>query len=463
MSDRYGSYPPDEPIIGGPTPPPPPPGAGSAVGYEPVVGDPADYDEEAAEWDDEAYDDEGYADDYDEYEYADDEYYDEYDDYYIDDEPATRQPLFYVFIAAAVLVGVAAIFLLFAFVRGGNGDAGPTTDFRVSIESPRNGDRIEVGAEAVITVSAAATEEIARFELFVDGEAVTGVDATPPATGDIYHATMKTVFNEKGEHELWVRVISVSGASKDSDKVRVVVVEDIGDRPVRIKGRVLASVTMRTGPGDDYESAGTLQPGREVDVIGRTRNGEWLLIDVGGGNWVPRSAIELLDSIELVPIREPTPTPVPTPTPEPSPTPTPEPQLPDFAPTDAFLVGNNLLRVTIANRSSASYEGVLVVSATGVGADPPSIAVNVSLPGHSSITVDFTLSPGITEETTVNVKVDPDNAIEETVEDNNSVTFVLQPPADQPTPTPTDEPDDETPTPTEEALAPGLEPRRRAA
>ena len=461
MSDRYGSYPPDEPIIGGPTPPAS--ASGSAVGYEPVVGDPAEYGDEEA-WDDEAYVDDEYAEDYDEYGYADEYYADEYDEgYYVDDEPATRQPLFYVFIAAAVLVGVAAVFLLFSFVRGGNGDDAPVADFRVSVESPRNGDRIEVGAEAVVTVSAAATEEITRFELYVDGELVTGVDATPPATGDIYHATLKTTFNQKGEHELWVRVISVSGASKDSDKVRVVVVEDIGERPVRIKGRVLATVTMRTGPGDDFEAAGTLQAGREVDVIGRTRNGEWLLVDVGGGNWVPRSAIELLDSIELVPVREPTPTPVPTPTPEPSPTPTPEPDMPDFAPTDAFLVGNNLLRVTIANRSGAAYEGILVVSATGVGADPPSIAVNVSMPGYSSITVDFTLDPPLTREATVNVKVDPDNAVPETVEDNNSVTFVLQPPASQqPTPTPTEETED-TPTPTEEAFAPGLVPRRRAA
>ncbi|MCK9518403.1 MAG: SH3 domain-containing protein [Dehalococcoidia bacterium] len=431
MSDRYGSYPPDEPIIGAPPPGSEPSARGAGIGYEPVEAEADYYDDEEAGWDDESYDA-----DYDEYGYAEDEdaYYD--DGYYIDDESPARQPLFYLFVVAAVLVGAAAIFLLFSLVRSGDdGGGGVAADFRVSLDSPRNGDRVEIGKETQVMVSATATEEIAKFELLVDGKVVDQVNAMPPATGSVYHATMRTTFQEKGERELWVRVTSVSGATQDTDKVKVVAVEDIGDRPVRIKGKVLASVTMRAGPGNDSDSHGTLQPGREIDVIGKTRNGEWLLIDVDGGSWVPRTAIELLDSIDLVPVKEPTPTPQPTPTetPEPSPTPTPEETLPDFAPTDAFLIdGGRALRVTVTNRSTTTYEGMLVVSATGVGASPPSKAFEVVLAGNSSITVDFDVDPPVMEQKTVNVKVDPDNAIEEMVEDNNSANFVLQPPVEQP-------------------------------
>ncbi|MGE5501795.1 MAG: CARDB domain-containing protein, partial [Ignavibacteriales bacterium] len=221
-----------------------------------------------------------------------------------------------------------------------------------------------------------------------------------------------------------------------TDKVKVQAVEDIGDRPVRIQGRVLTSVTMREGPGDQFDAAGTLQAGREVTIIGKTRNDEWLLLDIDGGRWVPSTAIEPLDSIELVPIKEPTPTPQPSPTntPEPSPTASPTPDSgPDFVPMNAILIdGGRALRVTVANQSTENFSGVMVVSATGVGAAPPSKAFDVTLPANSSTTVDFDLDPPLTTQKPVTIKVDPDNVVKEANEDNNVATIPLLPPVEEP-------------------------------
>lgn len=428
MSDPYGSYPPDEPVIGASVPPPLPRTPGGAVDYAPAEG----YYDDGAEWDDEAdgaYDDE-YG--YDEEEYG-----------YYDEPPPARQPMFYLFLAMTVLVGAAIVVLLFSLVgsRGGGDEPTPTSttgDFRVALDSPGPGDRVNIGQKTQVTVSATSNETIVRFELFVDSVSVDQIKATPPATGDVYLGVMSTTFTKKGEHDLFVRVHGESGATKDTDTIKVQAVEDVGDQPVRVQGRVLTTVTLREGPGNDFASAGTLASGREVTITGRTRNSEWLLLDIDGGRWVPSTAIEPLDSIEFVPYREPTPTPQPTATPtiEASPTPSPTPTggtRPDFVPVDAILIdGGRALRITISNQSANGYNGPLVVSATGIGAVPPSKAFNVSLPANGSTTVDFDIDPPLTEAKTVSIKVDPDNALPEANEDNNVANIPLSPPVEPP-------------------------------
>ncbi|MGE5595608.1 MAG: Ig-like domain-containing protein, partial [Hyphomicrobiales bacterium] len=174
-----------------------------------MTGDPYYYPEDAEDWDEDEYDDA-----YDDYEY------DEYDDGYYADSPA-RQPMFYVFLAMAALIGVAAVVLLFSLVGGGddNNDPAGSAEFRVSLDSPRNGDRVDIGKAVQVTVQATANEAIDKFELFVDGKSVDQVQATPPASGSAYIGVLNTTFTKKGEHELYVRVYGVSGASKDTDKV----------------------------------------------------------------------------------------------------------------------------------------------------------------------------------------------------------------------------------------------------
>src|SRR5688572_4702103 len=149
MTDRYGSYPPDEPVIGANYPPAPSPsehhnqpeyiGAGSAWApsnrgavappeqWEPAPVDGAD----------------PYAD-----EYGED--YDEYDGY--QDENPARQPMFYAFIVMAVLIGGGLIFLLFALF-GGDGD-GPEAGFNVSIQTPASNERVHIDNPVDVTVRA---------------------------------------------------------------------------------------------------------------------------------------------------------------------------------------------------------------------------------------------------------------------------------------------------------------------
>lgn len=426
MSDRYGSQPPDdEPMIGAPEPPriasPPLP-------RQPIIGGYAEEQEEDWEYADEPYNDE----------YGDDDDY--YDDYY-DDSPA-RQPMFYVFIALAAIVGGIFIFLLYSLVAGDGDDPQKTAaDFKVIIDQPVPNDRIETGKDFTIAVRATATEAIALIELQVNGEPVDQyVPQSPPPTDLIYAASFSWRFGNKGEYKIAVKVTSESGATRLSEIVTVVAYEGVGERPVSVAGKVLASVSMRNGPGETYEVVGRLNPGQEVKVIGKTRDSEWLLIEEGGQRWVPRTAIELAESLALVPIKEPTPVPatptstsVASPSPSPSPSPTANPNTPDFAPTNAALTnGGTTLRVTVGNLSSNAFNGSLVVSVAGVGPGTLTQAFGVQIAANGNTIVEFELSPPVTTQKTAQVKVDPDNAIKEANEDNNAASFGLQPPLEQP-------------------------------
>ncbi len=433
MSDRYGSYPPDEPVIGANYPPAPSPsgyqqqpeyiGAGDA--WAPSGTGAAAPDQWAPT---PVGTDDPYAGEYDEY----DEDYDDYGDGYGDESPA-RQPMFYVFIAMAVLIGGGLIFLLFALF-GGNGDD-PEVGFRVSIGTPEQNERVHIDTVTDVTVSATSSEEITQFELFVDDRSVDQMAVTAPGADNVYSGTLHYTFDRAGEYELFVRVKSVSGATEDSEKIKVVAIQPVGDRPVEIKGRVIGTASVREGPGESFDVIRTLTAGEEVTIIGKTRDGSWLLLD-GDQGWVRKEAIEPLESLALVPVKDPTPTQEPTPedTATPIATPTVSPNAPDFVPANALLIdGGDTLRITVQNLASAPYEGPLVVGVSNVGVTSPQVAVDVNIPANGSVTVDFELDPPITSTgSTVQVTVDPGNAVEESSEDNNNATFVLTPAAEAP-------------------------------
>ncbi len=429
MSDRFGSEPPDKPIIGANpsrTPPPPPP-------RPPVIGGYSEEPLPSADWEDEG----PYDDDYD-YGDEDEDYYDEY----YDDAPA-RQPMFYVLLALAAIVGGIFIFLLYSIVTGNGGDEPKKlTDLKIVIDQPFQNERIETGKPLTVSMRANSTEPINRIELLINGNVVDQFLPPPPPPADLTYAhSFNWRFSAKGDYKVIVRVTSESGGTRSSDAVTVVAFEGVGDKPVAIKGKVLASVSMRTGPGESFEAVGRLNPGDDVNVLGKTRDSEWLLIESNNQQrWVPRTAIELLESLALVPVREATPvpatptsTPSRSPSPSPSPSPTANPRAPDFAPTNAVLVdGGARLRVTIANLSSNAHAGSLVVSVSGVGPGTLTQAFGVNLPANGNATVDFDLNPPVTGQKTAQVKVDPDNAIKEANEDNNVASFGLTPPLDQP-------------------------------
>ncbi|MEO6397663.1 MAG: CARDB domain-containing protein [Tepidiformaceae bacterium] len=429
MSDRYSPYPPDEPVIGAtyPTAPPLPPypadgGYVSAPSY-------VDDTEEDGDWDEG--EDDGYQD----------EYEDNYSESYYEDTPA-RQPMFYLFIALAALVGGIVIFLLFSFVNGGGGNEPKTAGavkFNVAIQSPIKDKRIEIGKPEDVIVEASSTEPIVRFELFIQDKLADTVEVKDTSADNKYRANLKATFERKGEFNLYVKVTSASGATQQSDKLRVIAIEPVGDRPATINGKVVATVNLRTGPGENFEQVGTLTEGKIVKIIGRTANNEWLLVDMDGGRWVKASAIDPQDSLALVPIRQVTPTAVPaTNTPQPSPSASPSPvpsptanaSAPDFAPTGAVAIdGGTRLRVTVGNRGAANYAGAVVVSVSGVGPGTLTQAFNMNLPAGGSAVADFELNPPLSSGRTAVVKVDPENALKETNEDNNSASFSIAAPA----------------------------------
>lgn len=429
MSDRYGSYPPDEPVIGATYPPPAPPEdegyAGEEAGPEETY-----YDEDAGGWDE----GEEYADD----QYEGDEYY---DDYY-DDAPV-RQPMFYVFIGMAALVGGIIIFLLFSALNNGGGKTAPKppVDFKVLLNSPTDGQRIATGQATNVSVEATSTEPITRFAVYLDGQSVASQQVTTTPPNNTYSATLTLPpLTERRNYKLFVRVTSSSGATKDSDTITIVGIEAVGDRPVSIQGQVVATTNVRSGPGDNFDLLQTLDAGQTVTIIGKTSDGNWLLIDLNGEKWVKRNAINELDSLALVPVRDPTPVPQPTATstvpptaaqpsvsPSPSASPTTNASLVDFLPAGAVLInGGATLRVTIANNSNNAYNGPLEVAVSGISATQPDQAFQVNLPAAGNVAVDFALSPAVTSDTSVTVKVDPNNAVKEQRKDNNTATFSVK-------------------------------------
>jgi hypothetical protein len=454
MSERYGTgYPDDEPVIGGggfapPSAPLIPPGLPHYIGGTVET----EYDEPEIGAHSNGYSENGYSENgYAEDEYAeDDEYYEEEDDeygYYEDDydaESPARQPMFYVFVALAALVGGIVVFLLFSLVNNDNkdgGGGGGSTSFAVKIDSPPKDKRIEIGKSEEVIVQASATESISLFELFVGDRLADSVNVTETPPDNKYRATLKYTLPARGNYDLMVKVTSSSGATKESDKVRVIAIEPVGERPQTIRGKVVADTTLRSGPGDSYPEVGTLKAGEEVTILGKSKQIDWLLIDTAQGQkWAKRTAIDPLDSLDLVPQRDVTPTPAPTqeptrttipsPSPSASASPTANPNAPDFVPTNAILLeGGARLRVTLQNVSTNAYNGPLTIEVSGdVGSKELAIAANV--PGNGgTATVEFDLgTPITTAGKKAVVSVDPKNAVKESREDNNGATFVLLPP-----------------------------------
>ena len=444
MTERYEhGYPEDEPVIGGyaPSAPPlPPPGRPHYIG-----GAPADeYEEPLIGYSQEAPGN-GFATDG----YEDDEYEEEYEYYgdeYYEDAPA-RQPMFYVFVALAALVGGIVIFLLFSLVNNGDtpgGTGGGATKFEVRIDSPPKDKRVEIGKTEEVIVQASATEAITRFELFVGDKLTDTVNVSETPPDNKYHAVLKLTLTAKGNYDLVVKVTASSGATKESSKVRVIAIEPVGERPQTIRGKVVADTILRTGPGESYPESGTLSAGLEVTILGKSKAVDWLLIDSAlGGRWAKRSAIDPLDSLDLVPARDVTPTPFPTqpPTsttiPSPSPSssviPSPNPNSPDFVPTNAILIdGGSVLRVTVQNVSNNAYKGALVV---GISGDMPGqeVVIDANLAANGgSATLDFDIPDITTPGKKAVVAVDPKNLVKELREDNNGATFVLLPPEEPP-------------------------------
>ena len=361
-------------------------------------------------------------------------------------EGAPRSPAFYVVLLLALAIAGTLVFLLFQLLGGGEDDVEPVAPppdvpAEARIESPGAGDRVTVGQERTVVAGIVSGEALARVELLVGG-IVADQRFGPERTGESdWGVALTASFAAAGEYDLVVRAITIGGEEIASEPVRVVAEAPVEVTPAReLRGDVVAVASLRTGPGDTYSQAGTLEPGDTVTVTGRTRDLVWLEVERGGGLWVRRAAVTLDGSLDLAPVREtgPAPTAPATLTPEPTGTATPSVTAtatpasadPDFIAVNAVLVeGGALLRVTISNPSTNPFAGSIVVGVSDdVPANPSEQVINVSLPPNGTADIDFTLDPPVTDQASVNVTVDPDNAISESNEDNNATNFVLAAP-----------------------------------
>ena len=368
---------------------------------------------------------------------------------------AGRTAAIYVSTIAALVIGGILIFLLFQ-VLGGDDKPPPITPppevvvAEARIESPVPGERITVNEERAVIVSVVSGEDIVRFELLISG-IVTDQQFSGTVTAEnTYAAVLQARFEAAGAYDLVVRAFTASGKEIVSDPIQVVAIPPVVATPeVLTTCEIVAVASLRTGPGEAYNQAGTLEPGDVVTVTGKTLNLQWLQIERGGGLWVRFNAVEttcvLIDvtNVEPPPLPDPTPTrppadtqedtETPTPTPSVSPTPAVSPNAPDFIPSDAVLIARGAtLRITITNTSTNPFSGAIVVRVEGVDASPAEQVVNVAMDPNGTAAVNFTIDPPVTEQSSVTVTVDPDEAIAESSEDNNTVEFVLAPPPEGP-------------------------------
>jgi uncharacterized protein YraI len=435
--------PPDEPIIGGPPPTPSPPTYTPENGPAPYAPPPT--------YDDDGYAEDGYDDDWDDGYYEGDDQYGYYDDY--DERPPSRQPIFWVFLALAAIVGAVVVFFIFMLVRdngGGDDNATVTPEFSILIDSPQDNARIEVDKPQTFAIRAKSTQPLETIALLVDGKeaASKDVSAEPKPDDGIYHASLKTTFKEKREYKVAVRVTTIHGAENDSKPITIVAFEPVTSGPSTVTGKVVATVGARSGPGDAFDVVRTLQAGDTVTIVGRSADNQWLVIQGGnnGQQWVRAAAITVQGSLDEVPVVEPPNSPTPSPTVEQTPTatPTPNPGAPDFVPGNASLIQNGgVLQITVANIGESAYQGPLAIAIDGVVGSQVRV-FNVNMAANGGTAINFALNADVTTGGQVTVTVDPDGVVHEARDDNNSASFTVQGPVIEPTPTP--QPTIETPT-----------------
>lgn len=359
----------------------------------------------------------------------------------------------YFFTLVALAIGGVLIFLLFQVLNDEPDDLveptpPPRVETEASIETPAPGATVPVGEDTAVIVRVVSGEEIVRFELLVSG-IVTDQEFSGRVTGEnTYAAVLTARFEAAGSYDLVVRAYTASGEQIVSDPIRLRATPPVQETPeVVITAEVVALTSLRLGPGEVYNQAGTLEPGQVVTVIGKTLNQQWLQVETGGGLWVRFSAVDISpEDLAGVPAVEPPPAPADTPTPPPTqvtgtetPTPTPTgtqqppPNAPDFIPTNAEPIeGGTILRITLTNASTNPFSGPIAVLVEGVSASPAEQVLTVSMEPNGTAALNFALDPPITEQTTVTVTLDPDDAVAEANEDNNVTEFILVPPPEGP-------------------------------
>ena len=353
----------------------------------------------------------------------------------------------YFFTLTALVIGGILIFLLFRILSEDGDDPPPQTPVPVAaqarIEAPTPGQQVPISEDLAVIASVVSGEDVVRFELLITGIITDQVFTSRVTDENTYAAVLTARFEAAGVYNLVVRAYTATGAEIRSDPVQVQVIPapEPTAEPMTT-AVVVADTEVRTSPYEEGNQAGTLEPDQVVTVIGATADQQWLLLE--NQLWIRLSAVTIdpqdLSALEVV---EPPPPPTPTPTPPPrdpenpdeTSTATASPatedlsNAPDFIPTNAVLLDRgSTLRITITNTSTNPFSGAVVVGVAEVPADPAEQVVNVSIEPNGTTAINFTLDPPVTEQVSVTVIVDPDDAIVESSEDNNTVEFIVVPP-----------------------------------
>lgn len=175
---------------------------------------------------------------------------------------------------------------------------------------------------------------------------------------------------------------------------------------------------VRTAPRPDAEVVAVLPAGREASLVGRAGAGAWLLVAYppeGPEGWLPAQRLDA-DSALIQQLPEVSP-------PAPTPHAGDDSALPDLTITEIYVVSGDRLAFRLQNLG----DGALVSAQLGLA---------LTVPGASEpagLTVDVaTLEPGETAAVVtpvvlstsgeITIELDPDGAIEETDEANNTLT-----------------------------------------
>ncbi len=235
-------------------------------------------------------------------------------------------------------------------------------------------------------------------------------------------------------------------------------------REGRVSGEVIATINVRSGPGEGYTILGTIRNGTRVEVVGRTEEDEWLQVIYPPQStlhgWVDAAFLDLegdpstlaVATVEALPMPEvptepayaaaATPTTEESPTPEGSPTeepstsptavlsPTPEVALPDLVIAIPSWLVDGTVVITVVNQGKGTVEnepldvgvfdsqGQTLLQRTSAGLQ--SLAPGASI----DISTGFTCT---THEQEVLIVVDVDGRIDETDNTNNQAIVTVRP------------------------------------
>jgi hypothetical protein len=212
----------------------------------------------------------------------------------------------------------------------------------------------------------------------------------------------------------------------------IVLILDGGDAPAPAAPdapSLSRAVDVREGPSLDANRVAALSAAEAISVIGRSSDGEWLLLrwppNTGATGWVPAGAVRGLDDPLGLAVFEDGATPPPTTVTEPTSAPTFTPDLPDLV-IEAIFSRDNQLVVVIANEGIADVTARIMI-AVGDG-DPRPADVKPGEPLRPDEVLELVIEDEFVQrraEATVSVSTEPPT-IEEHA-DNNTLTDLVSP------------------------------------